>query len=164
MIRVDTDARIATVTGLVWEFFDFLRARYPEMQAEIDAYVAAQNVKDGLADFRASFMPPAGAAFLAQVDGAAAGTVMLKPHGPGEAEMNRMFVRPAARGHGLGRLLGQAAIAEARTLGYRRLCLSALYRHVEALPLYESLGFVRQRSTGEPDAGDARVIRMAMAL
>lgn len=164
VVRVETDDQIATVTGLVWDFFDFLRGRYPEMQDEIDAYIAAQNVTDGLADFKARFMPPSGAAFLAFLGDEAVGTVMVKAHRDDEAEMNRMFVRASARGRGIGRLLGCAAIDAARALDYRWLRLGALYRHVEALPLYESLGYERYDGAGDRNAGDDRVIHMRMAL
>lgn len=162
--RARTGDQIAEVAAMVWEFFDFVRGRYPDMVAVIDDYVEAQGVREQLARFGEFFTPPSGECFLARLGAAPAGIVMLRPHGAGDGELNRMYVREAARGRGLGRLLGEAAVAEARALGYRVLYLDALYRHHEALPLYESLGFRYFTDPGAFGGGDERVIHMKLEL
>ena len=164
IIKARSSDEIEAVRGLVWEFFDFLRARYPEMIGMIDSYIEDQDVAGELENFRDFFLPPNGECFLALYAGRPAGAVMLKPHGDRHGEMNRMYVREEARGLGLGRKLGEALVKEARNIGYRTLWLDALYRHVEALPLYESLGFERYIDPNALGGDDERVINMKMRL
>lgn len=162
--RVRTEAEIAEATALVWEFFNFLRERYPDLGEAHDRYIAEQDVAGGLADFRNVFLPPQGECLIARTEGEIVGLVMLKRRTLDVCEMNRMFVRESARGLGLGRALATTMIGEARDLGYRRIALGALSRHVEALPLYRSLGF-RPEGDGKPiGSADARAISMSMAL
>lgn len=162
--RVRSDGQIAEVVEMVWEFFDFMRLRYPDMLSEIDEYIEQQGVGAELSRFREFFNPPAGECFLGRLASEPAGCVMLKPHGERDGEMNRMYVREAARGQGLGRLLGEAVVSEARVLGYRTLFLDALYRHLEALPLYESLGFASFTDRDVFRGDDERIIHMKMEL
>ncbi|MHA1571497.1 MAG: GNAT family N-acetyltransferase [Alphaproteobacteria bacterium] len=132
---------------LAREFTEFLRQRYPEMANEIDAYLTQQNFDGQLANLPRYFNPPFGECLLARLDQKPVGILMLKRLDERVCEMNRMFVRPKARGYGIGRRLSIRLIDRARELGYVTIALSALGRHYEALPLYRSLGFV-----DDPDA------------
>ena len=164
VIKARTASEIDAVRSLVWEFFDFLRDRYPEMLVEIDAYIQNQGVAHELENFENFFLPPNGECFLGLHDDIPVGIVMLKPHGTQDGEMNRMYVRDSARGLGLGRALAEALVGEARRIGYRTLWLDALYRHAEAIPLYESLGFERYNDPNAFGGDDERIVHMKMPL
>jgi ribosomal protein S18 acetylase RimI-like enzyme len=54
--------------------------------------------------------------------------------------MKRIWVRPKFRGRGLGRLLAEKVIAEARKVGHSQMILDSLPSLGNALALYRSLG------------------------
>jgi GNAT superfamily N-acetyltransferase len=74
-------------------------------------------------------------------DGALIGSAAIKHLPDGAAELKRLYVRPAARGTGLGKRLAAAAIDRARTLGYTVVRLDTLPKMEAALGIYASLGF-----------------------
>lgn len=75
-------------------------------------------------------------------DGALIGSAAVKRLPDGSAELKRLYVRPVARGTGLGRALTTAAIERARELGYIVMRLDTLQKMEAARGIYASLGFV----------------------
>jgi GNAT superfamily N-acetyltransferase len=85
---------------------------------------------------------PKGRMYLALVGAAEAGVGALKPIDSEMAEIKRMYVRPDFRGLGVGRVILQRLVDDARELGYKVARLETLVYMTEAHDLYRSKGFV----------------------
>jgi putative acetyltransferase len=61
-------------------------------------------------------------------------------------ELVKMYLRPEARGQGLGRTLILKCIEYAKDLGYKRIYLETMSELDKAIAAYEKLGFVLLKS------------------
>ncbi|NNF77270.1 MAG: GNAT family N-acetyltransferase [Rhizobiales bacterium] len=147
LVRTHHDA--AVVSELAYEFIGWLRVRYPDRENEIDQYLKDQRFEEQIKDVLIHYTPPKGECLLALHDDAPVGLLMLKRLDAGTCEMNRMFVREAARGLGVGRSLVAGLKNRARDMGFASMVLSVLPRHYEALALYETEGFRPDNWVGE---------------
>ncbi len=116
-----------------------------------------QNFDTEVASLPGKYAPPRGTLLLARVAGELAGCVALRPIdevGPGYCEMKRMYVRPAFRGQGIGRVLAERLVADGKRMGYRvmKLDTDSHEKFTAAIALYRSLGFVEcTRYNADPD-------------
>lgn len=79
--------------------------------------------------------------FIGKLDQQIVGCVFLDRRSDRAAEVKRLYVKPTARGAGLGRALMEAVIAAAREDGYEKLLLFTDPSTEAAQSLYEDLGF-----------------------
>jgi ribosomal protein S18 acetylase RimI-like enzyme len=121
------------------------RELFREYAASLDVDLCFQNFAAELAALPGEYAAPAGCLMLATVDGALAGCGALKPLPESDyanaCEMKRLYVRPAFRRFGLGRVLAQALLDEAQRMGYSEVLLDTLNDMEAARGLYASLGF-----------------------
>jgi len=118
------------------------RKLFEEYSASLGLNLCFQNFERELAELPGDYAPPDGRLWLANENDEIAGCIALRKIGAGIGEMKRLYVRPVFRGHGLGRLLTETLLEEARGIGYRRVRLDTLPGKMDrAIAMYRSLGF-----------------------
>ena len=114
-----------------------MRVLFREYAASLPFALDFQDFEREVDELPGAYAPPRGALLLAR----GAGCVGLRPIDDTTCELKRLYVRPTARGTGLGRRLTETAVAEARRLGYARMRLDTVPGMDAAQSLYEQLGF-----------------------
>ncbi|MHB1557425.1 MAG: GNAT family N-acetyltransferase [Isosphaeraceae bacterium] len=129
---------------------EHVRALFRSYSTEYAASAAEtfclQDFDAEIAELPGKYVPPKGSLLLATVGDEPVGCVGLRDLGGGTCEMKRLYVAPAFRGRGIGRILAEAVIRCAEELGHSLMVLDTLPEMPEAIALYRDLGFV----PGEP--------------
>ena len=122
------------------------RALLREYAASLSIDLCFQDFDAELANLPGDYAAPAGQLLLAFVGEQLAGCVGMRAltdvDYPNACEMKRLYVRPAFRRFGLGRVLAAALLDEARRAGYSTMLLDTLDEMESARELYAALGFV----------------------
>jgi len=119
-----------------------IRQLFREYETELNVDLCFQSFEAELKDPLKKYGAPAGALLLALWEGEAAGCIALKPlEEPGACEMKRLYVRAAYRKHGIGKILVEALLQEAKQRHYTHMKLDTLLRLQAAIRLYEQYGF-----------------------
>lgn len=101
-----------------------------------------QSFDQELAGLPGDYAPPDGRLLLASYRDQLAGCVALHMLEPGVCEMKRLYLRPQFRGRGLGRVMAETLIAEARVIGCRNMRLDTVEPVMpNAVAMYRRLGF-----------------------
>jgi putative acetyltransferase len=113
-----------------------------ELLAALDAYQSALYPPDSLHLLCPAALSGVGAVFVgAFAGGQLVGCGGYVDHGGRHGELKRMYVRPEARGLGVGRKLLEALEAHAAAAGLAVLRLETGVSQPEALQLYERAGY-----------------------
>lgn len=127
------------------ELIEQARELLREYAASLAIDLCFQNFEAELASLPGEYAPPSGQLLLAFVDSALAGCGGLRALNDVDyanaCEMKRLYVRPALRRFGLGRVLAEALLDEARRAGYSVMLLDTLDEMESARGLYATLGF-----------------------
>jgi len=122
------------------------RSLFEDYQTDLGIDLCFQGFAEELDNLPGEYAEPSGALVLAFVDGAPAGCCALRPLINSDhlnaCEMKRLFVRPAFRGFGLGRLLVDEVLSLGRLAGYSNMLLDTLSDMEAARALYQEAGFV----------------------
>ncbi|HEU5319476.1 MAG TPA: GNAT family N-acetyltransferase, partial [Methylomirabilota bacterium] len=152
---------IRLVQAVTAEQIAVARSLFEEYAAWLGFDLEFQDFATELATLPGAYAPPRGRLLLAEAVGppdgtgsagvgagvgaaglaaSVAGCGALRPLEDDVCEMKRLYVRPAFRGHRVGRLLAVALVDEARSIGYGRMRLDTLDTMTEATRLYRSMG------------------------
>jgi ribosomal protein S18 acetylase RimI-like enzyme len=119
-----------------------VRELFTEYAQSLGFSLCFQNFDSELAGLPGDYTPPEGRLLMATCGVEPAGCVALHRLGPGNCEMKRLYVRPQFRGTGLGKMLANAVISEARDIGYKKMRLDTVEPKMKnAVALYRTLGF-----------------------
>ncbi|MCG2575563.1 GNAT family N-acetyltransferase [Dechloromonas sp. XY25] len=127
-------------------------ARFPAEHHEVVSifreYVASPSVSldfqgydSEFAGLPGKYAEPDGRILLAWQGDAMVGCAALRWVDGVTCELKRVYVRPGARGNGIGRQLVEQMIGAARHEGYASMCLDVLPEFFAAQRLYDSLDF-----------------------
>ncbi|TDO77363.1 ribosomal protein S18 acetylase RimI-like enzyme [Flavobacterium chryseum] len=111
---------------LIETFDTFLWERYPELKKEYWG--------NNLIEFNPNVI-------VVYLDEKPVGCGCFKKYNGNTAELKRMFVSPEARGLGLAQLIIKEVEIGARDQGFKTLILETLYKQIEAISLYQKVGF-----------------------
>ncbi len=135
--------RLLEPDGAAW--IERTRELFREYAQALGIDLCFQNFDAELDALPGDYAPPHGLLLLGLVDDEVAGCGAFRPlpdvDVANACEMKRLYVRPAFRRFGLGRILAQALIDRATEAGYSAMLLDTLDEMEAARGLYRSLGF-----------------------
>lgn len=118
------------------------RELFREYAQSLGFSLCFQNFDRELAGLPGDYTPPHGRLLLVEYQAQLAACVALHKLDSTVCEMKRLYLRPQFRGKGLGRVLAERIIAEARQIGYRRMRLDTVEPVMkDAVAMYRKLGF-----------------------
>ncbi len=107
----------------------------------LEADISFQDFESEHAGLPGKYGRPEGVVLIGWTADEAVGIVAYRPFERRICEMKRLYVLPRFRGTGLGRLLVEELVRDARSHGYRRMVLDTLPSMRPAQAVYSAMGF-----------------------
>lgn len=118
------------------------RVIFREYEDWLGVSLCFQGFEEELAALPGKYARPDGRLLLAYSNTAVAGCIAFRPLDKDTCEIKRLFVREQFQGQGLGRVLLERLIDEARIAGYKKIRLDSwIPRMGKAIGMYRSHGF-----------------------
>lgn len=118
-----------------------VRELFAEYAEGLGIDLTFQDFQTEMVRLPGKYAAPKGRVLLAWKAERPVGCVALRPIDDTRCEMKRLYVRQEARSLQLGRRLAERICEEARSIGYRQICLDTLPTMNAAIHLYTALGF-----------------------
>ncbi len=135
-------SQVDLIQATLPEDIEQARTLFLEYGGSLGFSLCFQSFDEELKGLPGAYAPPRGRLLLARYPDHVAGCIALRPREPSICEMKRLYVRPEDRGKGLGRILVERVIAEARAIGYERMRLDTIESAMkDAVELYRKMGF-----------------------
>jgi ribosomal protein S18 acetylase RimI-like enzyme len=141
-VPIEHSSGFALAEALDAQSVEACRALFREYENGLGVSLCFQGFDNELATLPGAYARPRGRLLLARIAGEPAGCAALRPLGDRDGEMKRLYVRPAYRGMGIGRMLAECVIDEARAMGFATVKLDTLPSMNDAQRMYAGLGFV----------------------
>ena len=142
----DPTPHIALTEATSGQALEAVRGLFHDYALALGVDLSFQGFTEELATLPGDYAHPGGGLFLAWVDEQAAGCCAFRPLPdagyPNACEMKRLYVAPAFRRFGLGRMLVDHTLTMARSVNYSHMLLDTLDDMEAARALYRDSGFV----------------------
>ena len=145
---VKTTSENPDFISLIKTFDTFLWERYPELKNDYWG--------NNLIEFNPNVV-------VVYLNEKTVGCGCFKKYNTNTVELKRMFVSQEARGLGLAQRIIKELEDEARTQGFETMILETLYKQIEAISLYQKVGFEIVENY-EPYVGLANSVCMSKSI
>lgn len=137
-----TSTELTFVQVTTREEIEQARSLFEEYAAALGISLCFQNFEQELATLPGKYSPPRGRLLLVLTGEDLVGCVALREIDDDVCEMKRLFLRPAFRGKGFGRVMVDAIINAGREIGYKKMRLDTMTGKMDAaIKLYLQAGF-----------------------
>jgi ribosomal protein S18 acetylase RimI-like enzyme len=130
--KIETEEEIAEAGKLIVEYTQ--RLNYD---------LCFQHIDEELACFPEKYKEPEGAFFIAKADNRVVGCVGMRQIEERTCDMKRLFITDKYKGLGVGKILVERILEEAKLKNYKRMRLDTLDTMEAALNIYYKNGFYR---------------------